>query len=90
MEVPQKFKNKAVALDGVAPLVGASACKPKSCGFSSWSGHIPGLWVRSPLRVYMGGNQSMFLSHIDVSLSSSLSLTLSLPLSLKAMKNVLR
>ena len=40
--------------------------------FHSWSGHIPRLWVRSPVRACTGGNLSMFLSHIDLSLSLSL------------------
>ena len=40
----------------------------------------PGLQVWSPVRVCMRGNQSMFLSHIDVSLP----LSPSLPLSLKS------
>ena len=38
------------------------------------SGHIARLRVQSSLGVYTGGNQSMFLSHIGVSLSLSLSL----------------
>ena len=44
------------------------------CRFDSWSGHIPRLQVRSPVRAHMGGNQLMFLSHIDVSFSPVLSL----------------
>ena len=36
--------------------------------FDSQSGHVCGLWVQSPVRAYAGGNLSMFLSHIDVSL----------------------
>ena len=43
--------------------------KPKGQRFNSWSGHIPGLWVRSPVGVHMKGNQSMYLSPINVSLS---------------------
>ena len=27
----------------------APACKPKGCHFNSQSGHMPGLWVRSPV-----------------------------------------
>ena len=35
--------------------------------FSSWSGHMPGLWVQSPVGAGTRGNPSMFLSHIDAS-----------------------
>ena len=42
---------------GVAQLVGCF-----SCGFDSWSGHMPRLRVRFPVRVHIGGNQLMFLS----------------------------
>ena len=42
------------------------------CGFNSWSGHIPRLWVQSPVRAYMGSNRSMFLSCIRISVSLSL------------------
>ena len=52
------------------------------------SGSIPSrcLQVPSLVRVHMGGNQSMFFSHIKVSLSLSLFLSLfpTLPLSLKS------
>ena len=34
--------SKMGRVTGVAQLVGASSCKPKSCGFGSWSGHVPG------------------------------------------------
>ena len=60
---------------GVAQWIGASFCIPKGWGFDSWSGHLPRLQVRSPI-----GNQLMFLSYIDVSLSLPRSLCLSLPL----------
>ena len=43
-------------------MVGALSCIPKGWGFNSWSGHMPGLWVWSPVRTHMNGNQSMFLS----------------------------
>ena len=49
--------------------VGASSHKPKGCKFNSWSGHMPRLWVLSLVRVHLRGNQSVFPSHIDVSLS---------------------
>ena len=50
----------------------------------SQSGHILRFQVRFLAGAHRGGNQSMFLSHVDVSLS--LSLSLPLPLSLKINK----
>ena len=47
---------------------------PKGCRFDSPSGHMPSLWVQCLVWVIMGGNQSMFLSHTDVSLSPFLCL----------------
>ena len=35
------YKNKDVALAGVAQLVGTSSYTPQVCGFNSQSGHIP-------------------------------------------------
>ena len=46
----------------------ASSCKAKDLLLDPQSGHLPGLWVQSPVRVHTRSNQSMFLSHIDVSL----------------------
>ena len=46
-------------------------CRLKDCGSNSWWGSIPGLWVWSPIGAHRRGNQMMFLSHIDVSLSVS-------------------
>ena len=43
----------------VAQLVGASSRTPKGCGFDRWSEHTSRLWVRSPVRVNTGGNQSL-------------------------------
>ena len=63
-------------LGWMAQLVGASSHAPKCCRFNTESGHIPRLQVQSPVRVHMGGNQLMFLSHISVSLSLSFSLSL--------------
>ena len=37
------------------------ACKPKGCQFDSQSGHMPGLWARSPVRAHE------WQPHIDVS-----------------------
>ena len=48
--------------DGVAQLVEASSCAPKGCRIDPQSGHKPKLWVWSPVRACMRGNQSMFLS----------------------------
>ena len=44
-------KLQAWALAGVAQLVGASSSKLKGHGFNFRSGHIPGLWSRSPVQV---------------------------------------
>ena len=49
------------------------------------------LWVQSPVRVLTGGNQSKFLSHINVFPSPSPSLSLCLPSSLaKINKHILK
>ena len=56
-------------------------CHPahwKGCGFDSQSGHMPGLWVQSLGGVHTGGNGSMFLSHVNISLSLPFSLPSSL------------
>ena len=53
---------------GVAQLVGASSRTPGSLRFNSPSGHMPRLWVWSPIEACMQGSQSMFLSQINVSL----------------------
>ena len=45
-----------------------SSHKAKGRQFDSQSGHMPGLWVQSPLGACAGGSQSMFLSYISVSL----------------------
>ena len=66
----------------VAQFVGASSHTPKGCGFDSQSGHRPRLHVLSPIRAHKGGGWSVFLSHVDVSLSLSLSLSVP-PLTLK-------
>ena len=46
-------------------LAGELSHTPKGCGFDSWLGHIPRLWVWSPVREHIGGkgatNRSMFL-----------------------------
>ena len=65
----------------------APTCEPKGCQFNYQSGQMSGLQARCPVGG-VRGNQSMYLSHIDVSLSLSLSLSLFLflPLSLKVNK----
>ena len=50
------------ALAGVGQWVGTSSQKVKGCRFDSRSGHMPGLLVRSLVRVGEKGNGSMFLS----------------------------
>ena len=73
-----KLKIDSVGLAGVVQLVEALSHKPKGSGLVSWSGHITRLWVHSPVRVCIRGNQPMFLSHINVSLPLSLPPTPSL------------
>ena len=61
-----------LGLAGVAPLVGGHPVHQRdegSIGFDSLSGHTPRLRFLSLFGVCIGGNQLMFLSHIDVSLS---------------------
>ena len=68
----------------VAQLVGALSYTSKGCRFDSRSGHIPRLikvFISGP-GVY-GGNQLMFLSHVNDSLSLPPSAH-PLPLSLKS------
>ena len=74
------------ALTSMGQMVRVLSCKPKGHQFDSWSGHMPGLWVWSLVRAHARGNQSMFLSHTDVSLPLSLSL-LSLLLKSKTMSS---
>ena len=62
----------------VAQLAGCHPTQAKSCRFDSWSGHRPGLWAWSLVRMPARGNRSMFLSHIDISLTLSPSIPLSL------------
>ena len=62
------LRKQLLALACVLQFVGVLSCALRGCGFDSWWGHVPGLQVPSPVRGHMGGNQSMFLSHINVSL----------------------
>ena len=64
-------KDTSDGLGWVAQLLGASSHTPKGCGLDSQSGHIHRLWDQSLVGVHTEGNQSMFLSHIDLSLTSS-------------------
>ena len=41
------FKNNEIALAGVAQWI--ERCKPGGQWFDSKSGHMPGLWTRSPV-----------------------------------------
>ena len=72
------MKKKSFALAGVAQWVGVSLGTPKGWGFDFRSGHIPRLQVPSLVGACVEGNQSIFLSHINVSFSHPhLSLSLS-------------
>ena len=76
INIPSKIMT--VALASVGQLVGVPSCEPKACRFNSQSGHMPGLWIWSPVRVRR---------EIDVSLSQwcvSHPLSPSLPISLKS------
>ena len=53
---------KKLSLGQVASSVGALSRTPKVCTFDALSRHIPRLWVQFTVRMYKGGNQSMFLS----------------------------
>ena len=50
----------------------ALSCEGKVCRFHSLSGHMLGLWDVPRGEYNKRGNQSMFLSHIDVSLPLSI------------------
>ena len=52
----------------------------KGCRFDSWSGHVPRLWVLSPVGVHRRATNQCDISHVDVSLR----LSTSFPLSLKS------
>lgn len=65
-------KMETVALP-VAQLIGASPCTLKGGGFHSQSGYMPRWRVQSWVGAHAGGNQSMFLAHIGVTLSLPLS-----------------
>ena len=77
-------ESKASGPGQVGQSVGALPPMPEGCGFDSWSGHMPRLWVQSSIGACTAGNPSMFLSHTG---NSSLSLP-PLPLSLKSMVEI--
>ena len=62
------FIKKTVSPEWYGSVGWASSHKAKGCRFNSWSGHMPGLWVRAPYGACTRSNQLMFLSHVDVSL----------------------
>ena len=53
----------------VAQLVGGLSHTPKCYRLDSWSGHLPRLWLRSPVGAHTAGSWSLFLSYINVPLS---------------------
>ena len=63
-----KEKEKESSSDQGGSVGWEWSCTVKDHWFNSQSGHIPALWVWSPVGACMGGSQSMFLSHINVSL----------------------
>ena len=80
MQHHQILKIKIYSPGWVAQLVGALSHIPKGYRLNPHSGHIPRLWVQSPVGTHIGGNPQMFLSHINVPFSPLVSLPLSLPL----------
>ena len=54
---------------GQCELAGALSHRPKGCGFDSPSGHIASCGFDPPLGHVRKGKQSMFFSHISVSVS---------------------
>ena len=48
------------------------ACKPKGSRFNSQSGHMPGLWARSPVGRHARGNHTLIFLSLSFSLSSPL------------------
>ena len=67
-----KINLKKIKPDLCGPVGWASSYKAKGHGFKPWSGDMPGMQIQSPVRVHTRGNESMCLSHIDVSLPLSL------------------
>ena len=73
-----------------AQLLGGSSRTPQSCRFSSRSGHKARMHVSSLAVARVGGDRSIFLSHIDVSLLLSVPVLLSLKLMKKYFKKRLQ
>ncbi|KAM7141859.1 LOW QUALITY PROTEIN: poly(A) polymerase type 3-like [Molossus nigricans] len=82
-EAPNFFQKYKYGPGRFGSAVRASACSPDSPGFSSRWGHIPWLQLSPALVGRAGGNHSMCLFHVDVSLSLSSSLSLPLYLNKK-------
>ena len=75
----KKEKKRRRRSPGLCGSVGwALSHRLKGCQFNSPWGHVAGLWVRSPAKARMAGNQSVFLPPISVSLPLCLPLVLSL------------
>ena len=67
-----EFSKIASCPDQCGFIGWASSLKAHGCLFDSWSWHMPRLLVQSPVGARARGNWSLFLSHVDVSLSFSL------------------
>ena len=47
--VPDQYMKYALALAGVAQWIECWPAEARGCWFDSQSGHMPGLWARSPV-----------------------------------------
>ena len=56
------FKNCKISPGWCGSVDWVPVCKPKGCQFDSLSGHMPGLWARSPARS-MREATSWYISH---------------------------
>ena len=66
---PEPVKNHCPGPAQCGSAGWASSHREKGCRFDSCPGYMPGFQVWSLGRAHTRGNRSMFLSHIDVSLS---------------------
>ena len=66
------FRKYLIYPDRCGSVGWVLSCKAEGHRLDSRSGHMPGWQVWSPVRVCVRGNQSIFFSHTDVSLSLSL------------------
>ena len=64
---PEDGTFKGGCFDWCGSVGWASSCRTKGCGFGSWSGYMPGLWVGS---LVLGTNQRQ-MTDVSFSLSSS-------------------